>query len=296
MKRIPVGVISVCFAGVAIVFGQTAAPKQAGAPSQAKKTASITAPAKQGSAPRRNAVQSAQEVANQLAEAHRMWGTEMNSSALFSASLREVARNGSLYTFHLYTLGLPQNMLYNIVAWSVNQPRPVEVVKGVALDATGRAICPGQIGTCGTSTTPDAPTELGINVAPGRPVRVGLVSQDGSVGAYTKTVPMPIRGVDRGCTLEAVMLTAEGRAAIVTGTGFAPSSPIEMQITNGGERNAGKTTVDASGSYAATVIPVKVGATFGTMEVRVTSAKCSPSVSFDWGTKQPAGSSSPAAK
>jgi hypothetical protein len=285
-------------AGAVLGMGQTPAPKQAppatAAPKQATPVASPAASPAQSQAKKAAPATPAakpsgeltpQEAANQIAEAHEAWGTDLNSSALFSASLQEVTRNGMLATFHLYTVGVPRNILYNVVAWPVNQPRPVEVVRGVALDATGMAICPGQLGTCGDPKTPNAPTNLSITLAPGRPVRVGLVSQDQQLSVYTKLVPIPIRGTSNGCALEAVLLTPNGVIAVMEGSGFAPNADIDMQLENGGERNGGKSKVDASGKFTATVVPVKEGVNFGTMKVTVTSAKCNPSVSFDWGTK-----------
>lgn len=235
-----------------------------------------------------------QEAANQVVAAHESWGPAM-SSTIASATLQEVARDGATYTYHLYAAGMSRDRLYKIVAWPVNQVRPVEIVRGVALDAVGMAICPGQLGTCGKITAPNEAVNLNITIAPGRPVRVGIVAEDESTSAYTKLVPVPIRGVDKGCTLEAVMLTQSGAIAVIEGSGFAPNSEIDMQLVNGDQRSGGKTRVDDKGLYFATVIPVIDGVANGTMKINVTSAKCNPSLSFDWGVKpQPAAAPSAA--
>jgi hypothetical protein len=297
-KRTLVLTVSVLW-GAMLLCGQAAAPKQATpaatpAQSQAKKAAPVTA-APKPAAPKPSGELTPEEASSQVVQAHHTWGSDMNSSALFSASLQEVGRSGAVYTYHLYTVGLPRNVLYNIVAWPVNQPRPVEVVKGVALDATGMAICPGQLGTCGTSNAPNAPTNLSITIAPGRPVRVGLVSQDQTIGVYTKTVPMPIRSVVNGCTLEAVMLTPNGVIAVIEGSGFAPNAEINMQLMSGNQPTGGKTQVDGSGAFFAKIVPpINDGVNFGTMKVNVTSAKCSPALSFDWGTKPAPAAAAPA--
>ncbi len=243
-------------------------------PGQAKAGAKKAAPARP----------SPQEVANQLAEAHEAWGPAI-SSTIASASLQEVARNGAIYTYHLYAAGLPRERLYNIVAWPVNQLQPLVVIKGVTLDASGRAVCSGRLGTCGSLNTPDDPVKLSSTIAPGRPVRVGIEAQDGSASAYVKTVPTPIRGVDKKCTLEAVMLTPSGTAALIEVSGFTPNSEIDMQLLNGAQRDGGKTRVDEKGTYSATVMPVVEGVSEGTIKVNVMSAQCSPSLSFDWNVK-----------
>jgi len=234
-----------------------------------------------------------QEVAHRVAELHQGWGPALNST-LASASLQEVARNGAVYTYHLYASGMSRDKLYTVVAWPVNQPNPVQVVKGVALDAAGMAICPGQLGTCGAVTQPNQPVNLSINIAPGRPVRVGLVAQDESSAAYTKMVPIPIRAVDKGCTVEATMLTQSGAIALLEGSGFTPNSEIDMQLVYGDKHEGGKTKVDEKGTYSATVIPVIDNVSNGTMKVSVTSPKCSPALSFDWGTQTAPSAGAPA--
>ena len=227
-----------------------------------------------------------QEGANILAQNHQAWAVGMDSP-LASISVREIKHEGAMYTFHLYASGMSTNKLYNILAWPVNQPRALELVKGIALDPTGRAICPGQLGTCGAVTAPNEPPDLNITLTPGRPLRLGLVAQDQSEYAFLKTIPIPLRATDKACTLEVVTLTMSSVVALLEGSGFPPNAEVDMQLTNSAEPmpKGGKSKVDANGVFSAAIMPVVEGTQFGTMSINVKSPSCSPSVSFDWGTK-----------
>jgi hypothetical protein len=259
---------------------QTKAPQSKAAPQQASATQAQMTP---------------MQIANALAQAHQAWAVGMDSP-LASISLKEIARNGAVFTYNLYASGMSSNKLYNIVAWPVNQPRAVEVVKGVGLDAVGLAICPGQLGSCGDVTKPNQPTNLSLTIAPGRPLRVGLVAQDESERAFMKSIPMPILGADKNCKLEAITLTMSAAAVLLEGSGFPPNSDIEMQLVNSANPTPtlGKGKVEANGVYSAAIVPLVDGVTNGSMKVSVKSAACNPSLSFEWGVK-PAPGAPPAA-
>lgn len=286
MKVIYLILLSLCICNIATAQTPKAAPPKAAAtkggiakqPSPVKPTEEV----------------SQEEMLNGLAEAHQLWGPQMNT-ALATISLQQVSKNGDQYTYHLFASGMaPGSKLYKVVAWPVNQPKPVEIVKGVALDPTGMAYCPGQLGTCGTVNLPNDPLNLTITLAPGRPVRVGLVAQDESERAFVNMIPLPIRAQDKGCTLEVTTLTPSAAIALVEGSGFGANAEIDMQVENGGERNGGKTRVDEQGKYSATLVPAKEGVRGGVMRVSVTSARCSPSIAFDWGAKDPPPTAAPA--
>ena len=52
--------------------------------------------------------------------------------------------------------------------------------------------------------------DIPFRPVPGEPVRLGVVSQDGSVKAFAKIVPLPLQGEDKSCRVSAVLLTAGG--------------------------------------------------------------------------------------
>lgn len=175
--------------------------------------------------------------------------------------------------------------VYSIVAWPVTQKVPIEVQRGVTLDASGLAICAGMPGTCGSADKPDDPIDLAFSPAPGEPLRLGLVSADGATKVYAKTVPVSLRGEDRGCTVDATLLTPGAELVLIEGSGFPANSEVTADTNSEGERHGGKGKVDADGRYVTAILPAKQGVKAGTAKVNLNSAKCSPSVTFAWGRR-----------
>src|SRR5258708_889642 len=131
---------------------------------------------------------------------HAAWGPAASTPSA-SLTLKESSRSGPVIKFGLYAEGVPQDQTYTIVTWPVTQNRPSEVMNGVTVDASGQAICAGTPGTC-RGDQPNDPINIATQPVPGEPVRLGLVSTGGATKVFAKIVPIPLRGEDRGCTVE----------------------------------------------------------------------------------------------
>jgi hypothetical protein len=159
------------------------------------------------------------------------------------------------------------------------------VLRGVTLDASGLAICAGKPNTCGSPDKPDDPIDLATRPAPGEPVRLGLVSEDGSAKVFAKLNPIPIRGEDRGCRVEATLLTPGAEAVLIEGSGFPPSRQATFDSDSEGERHRGNVKMDAEGAYTGLVLPYTKGVASGTLHVTLKSGKCAPALSVPWGRR-----------
>jgi hypothetical protein len=212
---------------------------------------------------------------------HEAWGPKASTPNM-SLAITEGSRSGDVMKFRLTASGVPKESAYSIVAWPVTQKGPVEVLKGVTLDASGLAICAGRPGTCGTADKPDDPIDLVFRSAPGEPVRLGLVSADGATKVFAKLVPVPLRGEEGGCSVEAILLTPGAEAVLIVGSGFPSNSDIAMDSESAGERHGGKGKTDADGRYVA-ALPYRQGVAGGTAKVNLKAGKCAPSVSVPWG-------------
>jgi hypothetical protein len=160
----------------------------------------------------------------------------------------------------LYTEGLPKDGIYSIVSWPVTQKAPGESLKGVILDSSGQAICAGTPGTC-VGNKPDDPIDLVFRPLPGEPVRIGLVSADGATRAFAKIVPVPLRGEDHGCSVEAVLLAPASEVVLIEGSGFPAKSELAVDSDSEGERQSRKHSVDADGRYSSAMLPYNKRAT-----------------------------------
>jgi len=215
---------------------------------------------------------------------HNAWGAKASTpNALLT--IKESERSGPVIKFRLYATGVPKDTAYGIVAWPVTQKGPGEVLTGVTLDASGLAICAGVPGTCGTSDKPNDPIDLGLQPAPGEPVRLGLVSADGAVKVFAKLVPVPLRGENRGCTVEGVVLTPGAEVILIEGSGFPADSDLKVDSNSGSESHSEKGKTDIDGRYSVTMLPYNQGVRRGTLEVTLKSAGCSPSTRVPWGRR-----------
>jgi hypothetical protein len=221
------------------------------------------------------------EAVSNLVSMHDAWGPKA-STPNTRLAIKESARAGQLIKFRLYAEGVAKDGIYSIVTWSVTQKSPSQTLAGVTLDASGLAICAGTPGTCG-GDKPNDPIDLTVQPVPGEPLRLGLVSQDGATKVFAKVVPIPLRGEDRGCAVEGVLLTPGAELVLIEGSGFPANGEVEMDSDSEGERHGERKKADADGRYVSAMLPYKLGASRGTLKVSLKSAGCSPSVKVPWG-------------
>jgi len=226
----------------------------------------------------------AEELAGRVVKMHEAWGPAA-STPNTSLSLKEASREGAVIKVRLYATGVPKQGTYTLVTWPVTQRGPSEALRGITFDESGLAVCAGTPGTCGTPNKPNDPIDITLNPVPGEPSRLGLISSDQSAKIFAKIVPLPMRGEDKGCSVEAILLTPGSELIAIEGSGFAPNSVVAMDTVSEGERHAGKGKTDADGRYVSAVLPYKQGMTRGTAKVSLKSSACAPSVSFPWGRR-----------
>ena len=227
---------------------------------------------------------STQDAVSQLVRAHQVWGIRA-STPNTELDIRESSRSGNVIRFRLYAKGISKDQIYSIMAWPVTQKQPSESLQGVTLDESGLAICAGSAGTCGTSDKPNDPIDLVTQPAPGEPVRLALISADGATKVFAKVVPVPIRGEDRGCAVEGVLLAPGAALVLVDGSGFPANTELKMESNSEDERHNEKGTVDSEGRYSISIPPHTQGTPQGILKVTLKSARCSPSINIPWGRR-----------
>ena len=219
-----------------------------------------------------------------LVRMHEAWGPQA-STPNTSLAIKEFTRSGQVIKLRLIATGIPKDAVYSLLTWPATQKVPSEALKGVTVDASGLAVCAGRVGTCGTIDNPDDPIDLVVQPAPGEPVRFGLVSSDGTTKVFAKSVPIPVLGENRGCSVEAITLTPGSEVVLIVGSGFSPNSDVVVDSATQGERHGGKGKTDAEGRYVSSILPYKQGVPRGTTKVDLKAAQCAPSVEFQWGRR-----------
>jgi hypothetical protein len=235
----------------------------------------------QGTAPSKA---SAEEAASHLVKMHEAWGPAANTPNT-SLSLKEISREGSIVKFRMHATGLPKQGIYTLIQWPVTEREPTAVLRGVTFDKTGLAVCAGRPSTCGTADKPNDPIDVAVKPVPGEPSRVALISSDQTIKVYAKVVAIPLKGEDKGCGIEAVLLTPGSELMAIESSGFPANTDVVMNSDSEGEHHEARGKTDASGRYVSAVLPFKQGLARGTAKVSLKSAACSPSVSFPWGRR-----------
>jgi hypothetical protein len=231
-----------------------------------------------------SAANSQQNAADGLVRMHEAWGVKA-STANASLAIKESTRTGPVIKLRLIAGGVPKDAVYSIVMWPVTQKGPSEVLKGVTLDSSGLAVCAGKPGTCGTTDKPNDPIDLKVQPIPGEPVRLALISADGATKVFAKVVPNPLHGDDRGCGVDAILLTPGAELVLIVGTGFPGDGDVTMDSASEGEHHAGKGKADAEGRYVSAIMPYVQGVAGGVTTVNLKAAKCGPSVKVPWGRR-----------
>jgi hypothetical protein len=201
-----------------------------------------------------------------------------------SLAIKETSRSGQIIKFGLFADGLPKDKTYSVVSWPITVDTFGVIMSGVTFNSAGVAICAGLPNTC-VGKKPNDPIDFLTQPIPGEPLRLGVVSDDRSIKLFAKTVPLPIKSEDRGCTLEAVLLTPDAAVLWIEGSGFAPGSELALEGNSEGERQSKTDKADSDGHYISSALPQRQGLARGTIEIALRSTKCSPSVNVSWGPR-----------
>ncbi|MDP9053602.1 MAG: hypothetical protein M3N93_04780 [Acidobacteriota bacterium] len=111
-----------------------------------------------------------------------------------------------------------------------------------------------------------------------------MIAADKSAQAFASVVPFPIHNSDAGCSLEALLVTPNAEAVLVSLTGFKPGVSLDLESTSESEAGRSSGKADEKGNYEWIILPFRKGLTKGRTQVTVHADGCSPTLSFAWGT------------
>jgi len=94
------------------------------------------------------------------------------------------------------------------------------------------------------------PVDLATQPVLGEPLGAGLVSAGGSIRALVKTVPIPLRSQDGGCSIDATLLTPGAELVWIEASGFPAGREATFDSDSDGERQTKQVRVDADGTYS----------------------------------------------
>jgi hypothetical protein len=213
------------------------------------------------------------------------WGPKMNSSGV-DMELRKTGEGqsdgGTFVSYQLRAHGVKDHQTYSLVTWEIQDWQPKVAMNGITFDNSGRAICAGQPGTCGTQKNPNDPIELVVYARSGEPKRFALISEDGKQKAVALVVPFPIESSDRGCSLSAMLGLPDAELVVLQAKGFKANAELRVSIVSEGQSDGLTAKADSQGEYDQIILPLAKGSKTGTTKVSVVSDSCSPTLSFGW--------------
>jgi hypothetical protein len=164
----------------------------------------------------------------------------------------------------------------------VTADKPSVGLEGIATGKDGILMCAGRTpAQCGDAKKPDDPIEFITMPRKGEPTRLAFVASNVKIGIVI--VPDPIEASDKGCSLSAVRLTAKFELAFLSGSGYPPNTDVHYRVSS-------ETTSDLviksdnNGTIRVSVVPYIGKKSKGKVTVKITEAKCSPEISYEWGT------------
>lgn len=185
-------------------------------------------------------------------------------------------------TYGVHVNGAPEDATYTVLDWPVNRAEPRVLAPQAYIAADGQLCVAAsqQSGPC------KSPIQIRIQPVKGEPLRFMIVSEDQKTRVVTLTVPDPVTGEDRGCSLEAIRLTTKFEAALIRGKGFKPNEKVKYVSNSAGEVVHSTAAIGANGELLMLMEPAVKNKTTGTDRIEFKASNCSPVISFKWGTTE----------
>jgi hypothetical protein len=223
-----------------------------------------------------------------------------------SVRAKEVYRKGTPgkdleVGYNIVLTGVPPGTTFRQAQFPVNSDKAVAGISGITLNKDGLMICAGRTAAqCHNGSKVDDPV-LFDEQQPlkGEPRRSVFLAPD--LRIPVTLLPDPIQGVDKGCRLRAIRLTARFELAYIEGSGFPPNSDVHLRFSD--DQDAGASIVSDEGAISVAhpgdtnlavrsdgAGAIQTATLFnvfrhpkGVETVEVTDPNCNPKISYQWG-------------
>jgi len=227
------------------------------------------------------------QVATELTDATRVWMDSKPTTPGASGKLRETNRtsqDGRLrVAYNMAIEGAPKDQTYELIAWPINSPKPIEQMKGLSIGADGVVVCAGKKPDQCVGEKEDDPVNLALFPAPGEVARFALISEDQKTKIFLAVVPDPIASKSGPCSIEVVRLMPQFALAMVRARGYAPNEHLVFSSKSYDEAHKNNMTADANGNFLSAFLPAVKGKKHGETTLSVKGGSCKASTSFEWG-------------
>lgn len=220
------------------------------------------------------------------------WQPECSASGA-SLRMEEVSRSGSGSGTEVVVSprvsGLPREV--PLTFWMRQLEGPASwLATGYMLDSSGAVVCADSAQhaalatTAGTGWCPAPLDKFELTVGKagqGEPFAYAVSTIDGRHSAFAVVIPRPVTATIAGCgTLDLQLLTRDGRAVRILGSGFPPSSVLRTESKRGRETHPNEVTTDSTGRFLAVVHGAGRG---GEATYTVRTDRCEVVLPYRWG-------------
>jgi hypothetical protein len=239
----------------------------------------------QGDASSQSAAQEHLQMASKLAEQQRVWDeiASHEGNLVMKESSRTKTATATVITYDLFAPALPKDKRYTLVRWPLNGGMQA-VRTGVTLDGEGRLLCAGKTPEeCKVREGESPQIAVKITFAKGEVSRWALMSEDQASKALASLVPFPLVAQEKGCTLEAKLVTSDARVLMVNASGLPASGDVPIASSSAGVVASTTWHMNDKGMLNAVVVTEVPGKDGGDFSLQLKGPTCEPAISLKWG-------------
>jgi len=193
--------------------------------------------------------------------------------------------------YRLETSAFPPGKSYGLWLWNFGNPEGWLMMKDFSVDAAGRLVCehpiPPEEAAGGKNRACVFDMEklslLAIASVKGVPFRVAILSTDGAIGAFVRSVPLPLQFKQGGCTISAEIASDKADSFLVGGEGFQPGEKVAWKAEMGDTLTEDEAEASENGNFVVVLNPGATGKESGKVVFTSRGKSCNPTLIFKWG-------------
>jgi hypothetical protein len=182
--------------------------------------------------------------------------------------------------YRLVTAGVPQGVTFNV--WTKDFAHAFhEAVSGFRLDGSGRLVA---------TQERDAPSryldEMVIEPGPyfrGAIWEVALASEDRTITAFAKVIPLPMVARDGACSVTLQLVSHRGERFLASGAGFVPGEDVVIESRYAGRVHKKQRRISAEGLLPPEVISHAALGPDRSARYFVKGRSCEVTLEYEWG-------------
>jgi hypothetical protein len=217
----------------------------------------------------------------QNASPPNQWGENFNSPGAtlkFKETAREVVSDRTVVTYNLLASGLPKDRHY--ILWMLGLGQDPRAMTDAYLNGEGKVV--NVLADPAHQVAEDA-IDLRMFGSKGEPFQFAVISDDGTLRAFTLFVPFPMEKTSGTCRLSVIEGAPHYEAVTVNVTGLQPNETFVIEMHSENEGGRSNVTASPQGTYASAVFPFVKGETSGKARVAVEAQSCKLEIEFPWG-------------